>query len=49
MCFLEDFANTCSIDDDENAQDISQEIKYSNNLLFQKWMKWVECNRHDLK
>jgi hypothetical protein len=49
LCFLEDLASTCSIDDDENAQDISQEIKYSNNILFQKWIKWVERNRHDLK
>ena len=46
---MEDLSSTCQIDDDEKTQDISIEIKYSNNVLFQKWIKWVECNRHNLK
>jgi hypothetical protein len=46
---LEVLSSTCSIDEDEKEQDISKEIKYSNNVLFQKWIKWVERNRHDLK
>ena len=49
LCFLEDLASTCQIDDDEKVVDISNEVKYSNNVLFQKWIKWVERNRHDLK
>ena len=49
LCFLEDLSSTCLIDDDEKEQDISREIKYSNNELFQKWIKWIERNRHDLK
>ena len=49
LCFLEDLASTCQIDDDEKEVDISNEVKHSNNMLFQKWIKWVERNRHDLK
>jgi len=49
LCFLEDLSSTCQIDEDEKTQDISKEIKYSNNVLFQKWIKWVEYNRHDLR
>ena len=49
LCFLEDLSSTCQIDDDEKIQDISKEIKYSNNVLFQKWIKWVEYNRYDLR
>ena len=49
LCFLEDLASTCQIDDDEKAVDISNEVKYSNNVLFQRWIRWIETNRHDLR
>ena len=38
---MEDLASNCLIDDeDEKTVDISKEIKYSNNVLFQKWIRW---------
>ena len=49
LCFLEDLSSSCQIDDDEITQDISKEIKYSNSVLFQKWIKWIEYNKHDLR
>jgi hypothetical protein len=49
LIFLEYLASNCLIDEDEKAVDISNEIKYSNNLKFEKWIRWIETNRYDLK
>ena len=49
LLFLEYLASNCLIDEDEKTVDISNEIKYSNNVLFQKWIRWIETNRYDLK
>ena len=49
LLFLAYLASNCLIDEDEKAVDISNEIKYSNNVLFQKWIRWIETNRHDLR
>ena len=46
---MEYLASNCLIDEDEKAVDIISEIKYSNNVLFQKWIRWIETNRYDLK
>ena len=48
LLFLEYLASNCLIDEDEKAVDISKEIKYSNNVLFQKWIRWIETNRYNL-
>ena len=48
LLFLEYLASNCLIDEDEKAVDIRKEIKYSNNLLFQKWIRWIETNRYNL-
>ncbi len=37
-------ASNCLIDEDEKEVDISTEIKYSNNVLFKKWIRWIETN-----
>ena len=49
LLFLEDLANSSYMDDEDNIQDLSKEIKYSNTVLFTKWIQWVERNRYDLK
>ncbi len=41
--------SSCLIDEDEKEVDISTEIKYSNNVLFQKWIRWIETNIYELK
>ena len=46
---MEDLANSSYMDDEDNIQDLSKEIKYSNTVLFTKWIQWVERNRYDLK
>ncbi len=46
---MEYLASNCLIDEDKKAVDISNEIKYSKNVLFQKWIRWIKTNRYDLK